>query len=59
MASMCLLTKKKTLWLVAMLIALIATLMMVSARMAEAPLKGSQAAQSLLTPKAASPPGNQ
>jgi Domain of unknown function (DUF4337) len=40
MASMCLLTKKKPLWLVAMAIAGIATVMMVSARMEETPPKG-------------------
>jgi hypothetical protein len=42
MASMCLLTKKKPLWLVAMLGAAIASAMMVSARMAETPPKGPQ-----------------
>jgi hypothetical protein len=53
MASMCLLTKKKPLWLVAILTAAIATLMMISARSAESPPKGPEAAQSSLAPKAA------
>jgi nitrate reductase NapE component len=52
MASMCLLTKKKPLWLVAILTAAIATVVMVSARLAEAPPKGPQAVQSSLAPKA-------
>jgi hypothetical protein len=42
MASMCLLTKKKSLWLVAMLIAGIATVMMMQARLAETPAKGPE-----------------
>jgi hypothetical protein len=52
MASMCLLTKKKSLWLAAIIAAGIATVMMVSARLAEGPLKGPQAAQASLGPKA-------
>jgi hypothetical protein len=52
MASMCLLTKKKPLWLVAIVAAAIATGMMVSARLAEAPPKGPQAVQASLAPKA-------
>lgn len=44
LASMCLLTKKKSLWLVAIFMAVIATVMMVEARLTEAPLKGPQAA---------------
>jgi len=45
MASMCLLTKKKPLWLVAILAAAIATVMMVSARLAETPPKGPRLEQ--------------
>jgi hypothetical protein len=55
MASMCLLTKKKPLWLVAMLLAAIATGMMLSARFSEAPPKGPQAEQASLTQKAPAP----
>jgi len=51
MASMCLLTKKKPLWLVAILTAAIATVMMVSARLAETTPKGPQAAQASLATK--------
>jgi hypothetical protein len=53
MASMCLLTKRKPLWLVAILAALIGSAMMITTRMAEAPLKGLQAAQAFLSPKEA------
>ena len=42
MASMCLLTKKKPLWLAAILGAAIASAMKVSARLAETPPKGPQ-----------------
>jgi hypothetical protein len=52
MASMCLLTKRKPLWLVAMIAAAIATVMMASARLAEAPLKGPQAEKASLPTKA-------
>jgi hypothetical protein len=52
MASMCLLTKKKPLWLVAILAAAIATVMMVSVRLSEVPPKGPQAVQASLAPKA-------
>jgi hypothetical protein len=55
MASMCLLTKKKPLWLVAMAAAAIATVLMASARLAEAPPKGPQAVQASLAPKASKP----
>ena len=51
MASMCLLTKKKPLWLLAILMAAIATGMMVSARLAEAPPKGPSLERALLAPK--------
>jgi len=51
MASMCLLTKRKPLWLVALFAAAIATVMMVSARLEEAPLKGPQAEKASLPPK--------
>jgi len=51
-ASMCLLTKKKPLWLVAIVMAAIATGMMLSARLAEAPPKGPQAVQASLAQKA-------
>jgi uncharacterized protein DUF4337 len=51
MASMCLLTKKKPLWLVAILMAAIATVTMVSARLAEVPPKGPAAVQASLAPK--------
>lgn len=54
-ASMCLLTKKKPLWLLAILMAAIATAMMMSARLAEAPLKGPRAVQASLAPKTAPP----
>jgi hypothetical protein len=50
MASMCLLTKRKPLWLVAILAAAIASVMMISARLAEAPLKGPKAEQASLAP---------
>ena len=55
LASMCLLTKKKPLWLVAILMACIATVMMVSARMAEAPAKAPQVEQASLAQKAPPP----
>jgi len=55
LASMCLLTKKKSLWLVAILMACIATVMMVSARMAETPAKAPQAEQAALAQKAPPP----
>jgi hypothetical protein len=45
MASMCLLTKKKPLWLLAILAAAIATVMTVSARLAETPPKGPRLEQ--------------
>jgi hypothetical protein len=51
MASMCLLTKKKPLWLLAMLMAGIATAMMISARLSEALLKGPQMEKAVLAPK--------
>jgi hypothetical protein len=54
-ASMCLLTKKKPLWLVAIVMAAIATGMMLSARLAEAPPKGPQAVQASLAQKAPPP----
>jgi len=56
MASMCLLTKKKPLWLVAMLAAVLATGVMVSTRLSETPPKGPQAVRDFLAPKAAQPP---
>jgi hypothetical protein len=59
MASMCLLTKRKPLWIVAILTAAIATVMMVSARLAETPPKGPQAAQSALAPNASQPQAKQ
>jgi hypothetical protein len=52
MASMCLLTKKKPLWLIAMLTAAIATGMMISARLAETPPKGPRLEQASLAAKA-------
>jgi hypothetical protein len=52
---MCLLTKKKPLWLVAIVMAAIATGMMLSARLAEAPPKGPQAVQASLAQKAPPP----
>jgi nitrate reductase NapE component len=55
MASMCLLTKKKPLWLVAILMAAIATVMMLSARVAQTPPKGPQAEQAALAQKAPPP----
>jgi hypothetical protein len=45
MASMCLLTKKKPLWLLAICAAAIATVMAVSARLAETALRGPQLEQ--------------
>ncbi len=59
MASVCLLTKKKPLWLVAIVAAAIATVMMVSARLDEAPLKGPQAVPAPLAPKTSQPHTNQ
>jgi hypothetical protein len=55
MASMCLLTKKKPLWLVAILMAAIATVMMVSARLAEVPLQGPQAVKASAAQNASLP----
>ena len=55
MASMCLLTKRKPLWLVAILAAAIATVVMVSARLAEVPPKGPDAARAALPVKQAPP----
>jgi hypothetical protein len=52
MASMCLLTKRKPLWLVALFAAAVATVMMISARMAEIPLQGPQAEKASVAPKA-------
>jgi hypothetical protein len=52
MASMCLLTKRKLLWLVAMFTAAVATTMMLAARLAEAPLKGPPTEKASLAPKA-------
>jgi hypothetical protein len=51
MASMCLLTKKKPLWLIAIFVAAIATVMMISARLAETPPKGPQLQKELLPQK--------
>jgi len=51
MASMCLLTKRKPLWLVALFAAAIATAMMVSACLSQAPLQGPQAEKESLAPK--------
>ena len=55
MASMCLLTKKKPLWLVAILAAVIATVMMVSARLTETPPKGPQLEKASAAAKGAPP----
>jgi hypothetical protein len=55
MASMCLLTKKKPLWVVAILTAAAATVMMVSTRLAETPAKGPALAQAVLAPKTSPP----
>jgi hypothetical protein len=50
LASLCLLTKKKPLWFVAMIMAALATVLMVSARMGEVPPKGPAAVQASLAP---------
>jgi hypothetical protein len=55
MASMCLLTKKKPLWLAAILAAAIATVMMISARLAETPPKGPQIEQASAAAKVSPP----
>jgi hypothetical protein len=55
MASMCLLTKKKPLWLIAIFLAAVATVMMLSARLAEKPPKGPQLEQAFLGAKAPPP----
>ena len=55
MASMCLLTKKKPLWLVAILAAAFATVIMVSTRLAEAPPKGPEAVKAYLPARPSSP----
>ncbi len=59
MASMCLLTKKKPLWIVALVMATIATVVMVSARLAERPSRGPVAVQASLAPKASESPEKQ
>jgi hypothetical protein len=58
MASMCLLTKKKPLWLVAIFVAAIATVMMISARLAETPLQGPLVEKEVASKTAPTPPGN-
>ena len=55
MASMCLLTKRKPLWLVALFAAAVATVMMISARVAEVPLQGPQAEKASVAPKPSQP----
>ena len=55
MASMCLLTKKKPLWLIAIFLAAIASVMMLSARLAEKPPTGPRLEQALLGAKAPPP----